>query len=300
MSRSTLCNLFHQTAQATSPLWQRLRELVPEYALVLADETPIPVLEPPKDKTHKGYIWTFITVDFICYRYSRTRSGETPIAMLKDSTVTLLVDGYSGYNAVCTPQNRTRTGCFSHVRRKFFDAKSQSNDLAEQSLDMISRLYQIEYQAAELGILHTAQHLALRQERSSIVITELHSWLKEHEGSELPQSAIGRAIAYTLNNWEALTQFLIDPKIPLDNNRSERALRIVALGRKNYLFAGSDEAAENLAGLYSLVATCELHGISPEEYLADVLIRVHTHPSKNLDELLPHKWRKPEVQVKSD
>lgn len=102
---------------------------------------------------------------------------------------------------------------------------------------------------------------------------------------------MGKAITYIINNWDELNQFLQNPNLPLDNNASERALRIIALGRKNYLFAGNDNSAQNLAGLYSLVATCELHGINPERYLADVLIRVHTHPQGQIEELLPHRWK---------
>lgn len=150
---------------------------------------------------------------------------------------------------------------------------------------------QIEYDAANMGILHSNQHGELRRDRASIILSELHKYLHEQSGLHPPKSPMGKAINYVVNNWQELSQFVGDPQLPLDNNASERALRIIALGRKNYLFAGSDDAATNLAGLYSLVASCELNGINPERYLADVLIRVHTHPQQLIEELLPHRWK---------
>jgi transposase len=288
ISRSSLCNLFHQTADILAPIYQRMLDLMPGYALVLADETPLPV--QAENKTHKGYIWTFLNDDFILYRYSRTRSGLTPSAVLKDSEGTLLADGFSGYNSICTPDGRVRAGCLAHARRKFFEAKSTAEE-AEIVLDKISSLYRIEYEAAEKNIVGTDKHLLLRQQRASPIVNDLEKYLEEQKGLHPPKSPMGKAISYAQNNWKELTRFLSEATIPLDNNASERALRIIALGRKNYLFAGNDEAAENLAGLYSLVVSCELHNINPESYIKDVLIRVHTHPQNELDDLLPHRWK---------
>jgi transposase len=288
ITRSSLCNLFHQTADALKPIYQRMLDIMPSYSLVMADETPLPV--QAEKKVHRGFMWSFINDDYILYRYSRTRSGETPQMVLKDSVGTLLVDGYSGYNRVCTPEGRMRAGCWAHARRKFFDAKD-CEKVAEIALEQIKSLYQIEYDAAMLGVMGSEKHKALRQQRAIPILHDMHKYLSEQSGLHPPKSPMGKAITYALNNWTELNRFVDDEKLSLDNNASERALRIIAVGRKNYLFAGNDEAAENLAGLYSLIATCELHGINPEKYLADVLIRVHTHPHKKIDELLPHRWK---------
>jgi transposase len=286
VSRSTLCSLFHQASFALKPIYERMLDLMPSYSLVLADETPIPV--QAAKKTHKGYIWSFINDDFILYRYSDTRGGITPKEVLKESQGVLMADGYSGYNQACLDDTRKRAGCWAHARRKFFEAQD-SAQVSKHALDKIKDLYQVEYDAANAGVDESG-HLKLRQDRSRAILNELHVWLIEQQTIHPPKSLMGKAIGYTLNQWDELNHFVNDPKIPLDNNASERALRIIALGRKNYLFAGNKNAAENLAGLYSLMASCELHGINPEKYLRDVLIRVHTHSQTKLDELLPHRW----------
>ncbi len=287
LSRSSLCNMFHQAADALKPIYEHMLATMPSYSLVLADETPLPV--QAEGKTHRGFLWSFINDDYILYRYSHTRSSITPWEVLKESTGTLLADAYSGYNRICTPEGRTRAGCWAHVRRKFFEAKESAHE-AERVLEQIRALYQIEYDAANQEA-NNADRLGLRKTRSFPILNELQKYLSEQQGLHPPKSPMGKAISYALNNWEELGQFIENHELPLDNNASERALRIVALGRKNYLFAGSDQAAKNLAGLYSLVASCELHNINPELYLADVLIRVHTHPHQRLDELLPHRWK---------
>ena len=288
VSRSSLCNLFHQTAEALKPIYQRMLEIMPNYELVLADETPLPV--QAENKTHKGYVWAFINDDYILYRYSRTRHGITAAQVLKESSGTLLADGFSGYNQICTPNGRSRAGCWAHVRRKFFEAKTTAPE-AEHVLKQIKSLYQIEYDAKSRNIFASTEHLELRKTRAGPILEEIDKYLGEQVGLHPPKSPMGKAMGYAKNNWQELNHFLTDPNIPLDNNASERALRIIALGRKNYLFAGNDDAAVNLSGLYSLVASCELHDINPEKYLADVLIRVHTHPHQQIDELLPHKWK---------
>ncbi len=262
-------------------------EHMPSYSLVLADETPIPV--QAAKKTHKGYMWSFINDDYILYRYSDTRGGITPVEVLKNSPGTLMADGYSGYNKVCVPEGRTRVGCWAHTRRKFWEAKDTAEE-AQYALDKIQELYQVEYDAQNQDA-DPNQHLKIRQHRSIKILTALHRWLMEQQSIHPPKSSMGKAIGYALKQWHELSHFLNNSEVPLDNNASERALRIIALGRKNYLFAGNKDAAENLAGLYSLMATCELHDINPEKYLADVLIRVHTHPHQELDSLLPQRWK---------
>ena len=144
--------------------------------------------------------------------------------------------------------------------------------------------------AKETGIAGTAEHLALRQSTSRKVMADFKAWLDAEKPKHLPKGPMGAAIGYALNQWETLTQFLDDARVPLDNNKAERALRAAALGKKNWLFVGNDQAGENLAGLYSLVATCQANGVNPAAYLTDVLVRLGTHPVERLDELLPQNW----------
>lgn len=287
IARTTLCDLFHAVAAATAPLSARVLELVRDAYLVRADETPQRVLD--EGKTRRAYVWTFRTENLIAYMHSPSRSGATPEAVLGGTRGYLLVDGYTGYNRVTLPEGRTRVACWAHVRRRFFDAQATAAE-ATRALALILDLYRVEYEAAERGLLGTPEHLALRREKSAPVLATIATWLAEQLPLHPPRGPLGTALRYAQGQWTALTRFLEDARLPLDNNASERALRGMALGRKNYLFVGTDEAGQNLAGLASLVATCEANGVNPEAYLADVLLRLGSHPASRLDELLPHRW----------
>jgi len=292
---STLGELFHRSAEVVTPIYRRLVELVAKDPLVLADETTMRV--QAKKRTRIAWIWDFLGRDadkeLIAYVYSASRSGETPARVLEGTTGALLVDGYQGYNAVTLPGGRERAGCLAHARRKFFDAQSTAPAAAEEAMQLILELYRIERLATEAGIVGTAEHLKLRQERSGPATAALQAWLVAEQPKHLPNGPMGKAIGYALNQWEALTLFTTNAAIPLDNNPSERALRVCALGRKNFLFVGNDVAGENLATLYSLISTCEVNGVNPVRYLADVLIRVQNHPDSRIDELLPNRWKPP-------
>jgi transposase len=290
---STLGDLFHRTAEAVAPLYRRLLQLVTENEIVLADETTMRVLAQKKTRT--SWIWDFIArdeagKDLIAYVYSKTRSGETPERVLADTVGKLVVDGYSGYNKVTLPGGRERAGCLAHLRRKFFEALSTAPAAAQRGMDFILEVYRVDRAALEAEILGTTEHLAMRQARSRPVMEAFRAWLEAEQPKHLPNGPMGDAVRYALNQWDALTLFLTDARLPLDNNLSERSLRVCALGRKNFLFVGTDGAGESLAGLYSLIATCEVNGVNPVEYLANVLLRVQIHPSSRIDELLPHRW----------
>jgi transposase len=226
----------------------------------------------------------------IGFVYSFSRSGETPIKVLANTIGKLQVDGYVGYNRVCLPEGRVRVGCFAHVRRKFFEALSTESS-AQRALDYILELYEVEYFAAEEGVLGTDRHLAMRILRSGDVMENFHKWLKDEKEKYSPESPMGKAIRYATNQWDALSEFLKDPKLKLDNNSAERALRPIALGRKNFLFLGNDQAGENLACLQSLVSTCMANSVNPLDYLTDILLRVQSHPQDRIDELLPMFWQ---------
>jgi transposase len=285
IARSTMTDLFHRNAELLAPLSQRLREIVASSPVVQADETSIKMLDQDK----RTYLWTFLAGSLIAYKFSPDRSGTTPSEVLGASIGTLVVDMYTGYNRVTSTGRRTRAGCLAHARRKIFSAREGIPE-AQVALDLIRDVYRVERDAKAQRIVGTAEHLDLRRTRSRPLMDKLHEWLSTQQGLHPPRSKMGRALRYSLKNWTALTRFLDDANVPPDNNRSEAALRRVALGRKNFLFVGNEDAGDNIAGVYSLVATCEANGVNPFEYLRDVLIRVSTHPAARIDELLPHHW----------
>jgi transposase len=179
---------------------------------------------------------------------------------------------------------------WAHVRRKIFDARDTAPVEAAQGLNLIGELYRVEHDVFEAGLVRSPAHAVARRERSAVLITAIAEWLVATSLRHAPRSRLGAAVRYAGRQWVALTRFLGDPALPLDNNAAERALRVAALGRKNFLFVGSDEGGENLASLYTLVSTCEVNRINAFRYLRDVLIRVQTHPQSQLDDLLPQRW----------
>jgi len=285
VARATLVDLFHRAASLIEPLFDRMLELVPESRVVQADETSLKMQKVEK----LAYVWTFATALFVTYVFSASRSGSTPERVLGDSPGTLLVDGYTGYNVVTTPERRKRAGCNGHARRKF--RKIDDDDDAALIVERYKVIWTVEREAKEGGFFRTPQHLALRRDRAGPAMVAIKQWCDDHHGEHTPKSAMGEAIRYIRNQYVYLTRFLDDVEIDPDNNLSERLLRIVALGRKNYLFVGHEQAGHNSAMLASLLATCVLHDVNPQDYLADVLIRVQTHPASRIDELLPHRWK---------
>lgn len=290
LSRQTMTDLLHRAAELLAPLVTRLFALIAAAEIVQADETS----QRRQDSPKRGFVWTFLTehqrTPLIAYKFAADRSGQTPADVLGDSNGYLLVDMYSGYNVVTTPKRRRRAGCWAHVRRRFWEIKDAHPETKEM-LDAILDLYRVEYEAKKRGVVGTKEHLALRHERSWPVLCRIHLWLRHHLRLHPPKSPLGQAMRYVWGNFRALRTFMRHPQIRLDNNRSEGALRTIALGRKNYLFVGHEEAGENIAVLMSLLATCEANGVNAEAYLADVLLRVARHPARDIDALLPHRWQ---------
>ena len=288
ISDRTLGELFHLSAELLTPIYDALMRKIAADEVVQADETPLQVQAP--GKTKRAYVWTFLSGDRIGYRFSSSRSGLTPLAVLGGTNGTLVVDAYTGYNATCTPEQRERAGCLAHVRRKFHDAQSSAPEAAVEAMRLILAVYRVEHEAKRLGVVRTPAHRELRQTSGKAAMAALHDWLLAQKPQHLPKSPMGGAISYALGQWQALQVFLENPAVPIDNNASERALRIVALGRKNFLFVGNDVAGQNLAVLMSLVRSCEAVGVNPQEYLADVLMRVQDWPAARVEELLPERW----------
>lgn len=290
VARSVLCGLFHRAAAALEPVYKRLVDLVSIARYVQADETKLNVAEPHKART--GWIWTLLCDEIVAYVFSETRAAKTPNHLLAGTVGNLVTDGYSGYNDVVGEGKRSRVGCWAHARRKFYEALSTAPE-ARELLDKIVELYRVEHDAAEAGVLTTEAHGILREERSQVIVGEIEAWVDARKDATPPKSPLGVALTYAKNQRSALRKFLSDPKLPLDNNASERALRIIAVGRKNFLFVGHQEGGQNLAILQTICSTCQLHGINPYEYIRDVAVRVGSHPASRLDELLPMNWKPP-------
>ena len=289
MSRSTMCSLFHRGAHELKPLYSAALDLVPLSADVHADETSIRQIDIKK----KAYIWDFVTPELIVYCYAADRSGDTPKRVLGDSQGRLVVDQHTGYNAITKPGKRTRAGCLAHARRKIFE--NSEHPETKEALDLIGEIYAVEHEAKKAGIVGTDVHLELRKSRSRPLFAKLLRWGRRYRHSFEPRSGIAKAVRYLLRNYRALGCFLRHPTIPPDNNPAEASLRRIAVGRSNYLFVGHKESGEDHAILYTLVASCEKNGVNPVAYLTDVLTRIQTHPASRIHELLPHRWKPPDL-----
>ena len=287
VSRSTMCNLVHRGANELRPLYDAALALVPDAPDVHADETST----RQQDLERRSYIWTFVTAELVVYKYAPSRSGEVPKQVLGKSQGRLVVDQHTGYNAVTKPGGRTRAGCLAHARRKIFEQSEHPE--AKEALDIIGEIYLVERLAKDEGIVGTDAHLALRRERSRPLFAKLLRWARRHQHAFEPRSSMGRAIRYLLRNFRELGCFLRYASIPPDNNIAEASLRRVALGRSNFLFFGNEDAGNNFAVLYTLVASCEKNGINAIDYLTDVLTRLSSHPAKRIADLLPHRWKPP-------
>jgi len=294
MSRATMNDVLHAAAERIAPLVARLRARIARLEIVLADETSMRL----QDRKKRGFVWVFQGRDedssgeLVVYIFATDRSGETPAQLLGGTKGILVVDGYTGYNNVTDPEGRARGGCWCHLRRKLFEARRSPGDDADIGIEKMRRLFRVEHEATALDIVGTPDHLELRRERSKPVVEDFFQWAVALRRTVLPKSPLGEALSYAINQRQRLELFLSDPRVPMHNNASERRLRVVALGRKNYLFVGHPRAGRNLAGLYSLVGSCIANHVEPTEYLTDVLARVaDAKTDAELDALLPDRWK---------
>jgi transposase len=297
MSRATMNDVLHASAELVQPLVERLQRRIAAMEIVLADETSMRI----QDRQKRGFYWVFHGRDddtdreLVLYVFATDRSGDTPAKILGGTEGTLVVDGYTGYNNVTDPDGRARAGCWSHLRRKMFEARVEPEDDADDGIDMIRSLFRVEHEATVRDIVGTPAHLELRVRKSKPVVDDFFTWAGLLKARTPPKTPLGTAIGYATNQRERLELFLTDARIPLHNNASERRLRVVALGRKNYLFVGNPRAGRNIAALYSLVASCIANNVEPTEYLTDVLWRVRDAKSDDdIDALLPDRWRAPD------
>jgi transposase len=302
LDRSTLAFWIGYAAAEVAPVVSRLRELVLGSVRIFADETVVPVLDPGRGKTKQGYFWAVARDDrpwggsdppAVVYTYAPGR-GETHASKLLGGYRGILqCDGYAPYKRVAAAKpgddGITLAFCWSHVRRGFYDqAKTKTAPIATEALERIAALYRIE---AELRGKSAEARQAVRHEQSRPLVASLRLFFEAQLAKLARGSPTAEAIRYALNHWDGLERFLDDGRIELDSNSVERAMRPVALSRKNSLFAGSDEGAANWAALASLIETCKLHGVNPHTYFTDLLTRlVNGWPQSRIDELMPWCW----------
>lgn len=290
LDNSTMCDWVDRSADLLQPIVDQLRLDVLSSPVVHADETPVKFLTPGQRGSHNGYVWTYADLQGdVFYDFGKTRGQQWPNAILAGYEGYLLVDGYTGYDKVLARKEVTYVACWAHARRKFYESLGTAPRPAVVVLKAISEMYKVEEQARDEGLDPDAVR-ALRQEKTLPILEDLEAGLRELLPEVLPKSPIGQAVKYALARWPALKVFAGDGRVPIDNNSAERAMRKIAVGRKNWLFTGSVAGGERAAVIYSLIETCSRHGINPREYLTDVLQRVGSHPQSRVAELTPRGW----------
>jgi transposase len=294
LERSTLADWVGGTSRLLEPLVEVLRRHVMAGGKLHADDTPVPVLAPGNGKTKTGRLWTYVRDDrpagdatpaAVWFAYSPDRKGEHPKQHLSKFIGTLQADGYAGFDQIYEAGRIQEAACWAHVRRKFYDLHVvHRSPVAAEALERIAALYAIE---KEIRGHPAKERREVRNARARPLLESLKQWLEETLGKLSRKSDTAMAVRYALGRWNALLRYVDDGRIEIDNNAAERALRTVALGRKNYLFAGSDAGGERAAAIYSLIGTAKLNGLDPEAYLRNVLSRIADHPINHIEELLP-------------
>lgn len=294
LPRAMLASWVAEAARLLDPLVGALERYVLGAAKLHADDTPVPVLEPGRGRTRTGRLWAYVRDDrpaagpdppAVVYRYSPDRKGERVQSHLATFRGTLQADGYSGFTSLYADGRVREAACWAHARRKYYDVYvADRSPTAEEALRRIGLLYSIE---REIRGQPAAGRSAVRKARSAPILDALRGWLQEAMVTLSVKAPLAQAIQYTLTRWTALGRYVEDGAIEIDNNAAERAIRALVLGRRNYLFAGSDAGGETAARLYSLIGTCRLNGIDPHLYLRHVLERIATHPINSIETLLP-------------
>ena len=305
LSRSTLADMVGQTARLVRPLVDALAKHVMAGDRVHADDTVVPVLAPGLGRTRTARLWTYVRDDrpfggadppAALYRYSPDRKGEHPRAHLSSFRGILQADGYAGYAGLYGDGRIVEAACMAHARRKFFDVHETTKSApAREALDRIGALYRIEH---DIRARSPEQRLRIRTERTAPLMAELHAWLEATRSRISGRSELAAAIRYALSRWDALTLILRNGRACIDNSAAERAMRPIAVGRRNWTFAGSDSGGERAATIYSLIETAKLNGLDPEAYLRRVLERIADHPVNRIADLLP--WNTHDIRPRLD
>ncbi len=291
--RSTLGAWVGVCGVRLAPLAEALREAILGRAVLHADETPVQMLKPGNGKTHRAYLWTYGTTQHdalraVVYDFAEGRGGRHAKDFLAEWRGTLVCDDYAGYKALFESGVVTEAGCMAHARRRFHELwTNHKSTLAEEALQWFGALYDVERLAADLDVDGRRR---LRELRSRPIADTLHEWLTLHRQRATDGTAMAKAIDYSLKRWAALTRFLSDGAVPIDNNWIENRIRPIAIGRSNWLFAGSLRGGQRAAAVMSLIQSAKLNGHDPYVYLRDVLERLPTQPNSRIGELLPHLW----------
>lgn len=311
INRSTLWNWVRLSSISLIPLVEAMKKDLLVIGHIFSDDTTMPTLRTRSPENlgksaKRNYMWVYTgpskenkKFPIVIYDFAEGRGSEYPEAFLKDFKGYLQADAYSSYNPLyeCLEGSDLaqciEVACWAHVRRKFVEAlKANPNSIAKEVLEMIGELYKQEEEFREKKL--NAEKIAQRrQEFSKPQLEKIYTWLTTYEPQVAPKSLLGQAISYALSNWQALTVYTQDGRLEIDNNRSERCIKGVVLGRKNYMFMGSVQGGNSAATIYSLIETCKQNGVDSLAYLADVLARIPTHPNKQLHELLPYHWKPP-------
>jgi transposase len=291
--RSTLAQWVGICGVRLQPLVDALKAEIFKHAVLHADETPVAMLKPGNKKTHKAYLWAYAPGAFedlkaVVYDFCESRAGEHARTFLGQWKGSLVCDDYAGYKAGFV-SGITEAGCMAHSRRKFFDLHVSSKSLiAGQACAYISQLYDIE---REIKALKPEERLEIRQARSKPLAMKFHEWMLLQRQRITDGTATAKALDYSLKRWTALTQFLDNGQLPIDNNWIENQIRPIAIGRNNWMFAGSLRAGQRAAAVMSLIQSAKLNGHDPYAYIKDVLTRLPTQKNSQIEELLPHRWQ---------
>jgi len=301
LSRQTMADWMRAGADLVSPLYELMKQQVLGSKAIQTDDTPVPVLDPDLPHTRTGRIWTYVgdgEHPYTVYDYTPTRSRDGPEEFLKAFRGYLQADAYSGYDHFYEEPERgiEDVACMAHARRKHWEA--QSSDLMRSTvmLAYIRLLYDVEREARDRKLQGEGRR-ALRQKKSKPILDDIHTYLEREQPQMLPKSPEGEAIAYMLSNWKALIRYCEDGDLEIDNNGAERSLRSVAVGRKNWMFYGSDNGGRTAAVLSSFIATSKRLGLDPFAYLRDLFGRIGSHPQSRLAELLPDQWKVAHTEV---
>ena len=291
--RSTLAQWVGVCGVQLQPLVDAMKVEILQHRVLHADETPVQMLKPGEGKTHRAYLWAYAPGAFedmkaVVYDFCESRAGEHARKFLGEWRGSLTCDDFSGYKALIA-SGVTEVGCLAHARRKFFDLHASSkSQIAGFALEQFARVYDIEREAKDLDI-HQRQEV--RQHRAKPVLDALHQWMSLQREKVPNGSATAKALDYSLRRWVALTRFVDDGQLPVDNNWIENQIRPIALGRSNWLFAGSLRAGQRAAAVMSLIQSARMNGHDPYAYLKDVLTRLPTQLASRIEELLPHRWQ---------
>ena len=296
IARSTMCDWVGAMAFHLAPIVRQMRREVLTSKMVHTDDTSVPVQDRSRTTTRKASLWVYLGDNATAvYDYTTGRSRAGPVTFFGDYAGYIQADAYAGYDELFKPSADDKprpieVGCWAHARRKFYDARLDDRRRCNEMLALIGRLYDVERDAKEKEPDADAR-CGLRRQRSVPVLDQIRSRLEAWSVETLPRGPVGKAVAYARGQWEALTRYVTDGDLAIDNNPAERALRTVVIGRKNWLFAGSDAGGRRAAIMYSLIASCKLCEIDPFAYLRDVIDRVSTHPARRIAELTPAGWK---------